>query len=174
VSVPLPSPPPPEPSFAALVAAHQAGVWRYLRFLGADPITADDLTQDTFVAVWGKPLVRFGHAGACAYLRRTARNLWLKSRARRAAPAVDSATAELAYEWFRRDDGGEATLAALRACLEVLTPAARRALDLRYVERLERTAIALRLELSEDGVKSLLQRSYARLRACIERRLRHA
>ena len=27
---------------------HQAGVWRYLRYVGCEPPEADDLTQDTF------------------------------------------------------------------------------------------------------------------------------
>lgn len=36
---------------AGLVRAHQAGVWRYLRFLGCHPDEADDLTQETFLAL---------------------------------------------------------------------------------------------------------------------------
>ena len=38
--------------FEQLVRDHQAMVWRYLRFLGCDPALADELTQDTFVAVY--------------------------------------------------------------------------------------------------------------------------
>jgi len=38
---------------AALVRAHQAGVWRYLRFLGCEPSEADDLVQETFLDVSG-------------------------------------------------------------------------------------------------------------------------
>ena len=36
---------------ASLVQKHQAGVWRYVRFLGADTAEADDLTQETFLAL---------------------------------------------------------------------------------------------------------------------------
>ena len=35
---------------AELVREHQADVWRYLRYLGADGHDADDLTQETFLA----------------------------------------------------------------------------------------------------------------------------
>ena len=40
---------------ADLVRQHQAGVWRYLRFLGCDRPLADDLTQETFLAVLETP-----------------------------------------------------------------------------------------------------------------------
>lgn len=170
MAVPLPVPPADDLSFDGLVARHQANVWRYLRFLGARPVEADELTQDAFVAVLDKPLARFGADGAGAYLRRVARNLWLK---RRPAPShLDLAVAEEAFIWFRHDDDGGATLDALRRCLEVLSAEARRALDLRFAEQRDRRAIGAALGLGEEGVKSLLQRTYARLRACIEERRR--
>ncbi len=37
--------------FAGLVRTHQVGVWRYVRFLGAEAAEADDLTQETFLAL---------------------------------------------------------------------------------------------------------------------------
>ena len=36
---------------AELIERHQRGVWRYLRMLGCDSSTADDLTQETFLQV---------------------------------------------------------------------------------------------------------------------------
>ena len=39
----------------ALVRRHQVGVWRYLRFLGCPPELADDLAQDTFLALMRHP-----------------------------------------------------------------------------------------------------------------------
>ena len=36
--------------FAGVVRTHQAGVWRYVRFLGAEPSEADDGTL--LVAFW--------------------------------------------------------------------------------------------------------------------------
>jgi RNA polymerase sigma-70 factor (ECF subfamily) len=172
VSAPAPNRP-GEPDLAELVDQHQTAIWRYLRFLGCEPGLADDLTQETFLAVIGRPLHRFGPAGARAYLRRVARNLWLKLRATAlAAPAsVDVHTAELAYEWFRREPDEDRVLTALQACLGELPDAARTALGLRFADGLDRGAIAARLALGVEGVKSVLQRAYARLRVCIERRL---
>ena len=165
--------PMPEPPFARLVRTHQAMVWRYLRFLGCDHATASDLTQDTFLAVHGKDVGRFGDDGARAYLRRTAKNAFLRRLEREArAPQVDLEIAESAFEWFRGDADGEHTLAALRQCLRDLSDQARTALELRFGERCDRKAIAARLGIGEEGAKSILQRSYSRLRVCIERRLR--
>ncbi len=64
-------------------------------------------------------------------------------------------------------------LGALRLCLRGLTPASRTALELRYTGGLDRRAIAERMAMTTHGIKSLLQRSYARLRVCMEMRLHH-
>lgn len=158
--------------FEQLVHEHQTSIWRYLRFLGCSRTEADDLTQDSFVAVAQRSLHRFGLHAARAYLRRVARNAFLKLRKeQRASPTVDLAAGEAAFDWFLRDDDGSAVLTALRQCLTALTPEARRALTLRYADQIDRRAIARQLGMSEHGVKSLLQRSYARLRVCIDRRL---
>ena len=46
---------------ASLVRTHQAAVWRYLRYLGADEALADDLTQDTFLKLLAHPPDVRGH-----------------------------------------------------------------------------------------------------------------
>ncbi|MBK8979800.1 MAG: hypothetical protein IPM29_28210 [Planctomycetes bacterium] len=69
------------------------------------------------------------------------------------------------------DDDGRATLAALDACLGQLSSRARHVLHLRFAERADRDTIARRLGVGTLAVKSILSRSYAALRACIERRL---
>ena len=65
------------PEAAALVAfvrAHQAAVWRYLRVLGCEPDDADDLTQDTFVAVLSRSVHDLPSDRARSYVLTTARN----------------------------------------------------------------------------------------------------
>src|SRR4051812_869010 len=62
---------------------HRLGIWRYLRFLGCDDAAADDLTQETFLAVArGAGNVGRGNGEVVrdvpAYLRGIARNLFLK------------------------------------------------------------------------------------------------
>ena len=158
-----------------LVLRHQRGVWRYLRFLGAAPALADDLTQEAFLALGRAPVEDRGASAVAAWLRVTAGNLY---RAQGRAPGgelrlVDAAELERGWVLRAGDDGGEAWLAALDACLETLAPRQRCALELRYRagRGASRDELAAALELSAEGVKTLLRRAKARLRACVERRL---
>lgn len=157
-----------------LVARHQESVWRYLVFLGCTPETADDLCQETFLALLRRSEDLADVERLASYLRRIARNLYLKheNRKHREPAAADLIAAAGAVDAFEGDDRGRGYIEALRSCLSALPEHARVALGLRYGEGLSRDAIAARLVLSPDGVKSLLARAKARLRACIERRRR--
>ena len=44
---------------AQLIREHQAGVWRYLRVLGCSRELAEDLTQETFLAVLEQILLEY-------------------------------------------------------------------------------------------------------------------
>ncbi|HVA51673.1 MAG TPA: sigma-70 family RNA polymerase sigma factor [Pirellulales bacterium] len=155
---------------ARLVREHQTGVWRYLRVLGCPAAEADDLTQDTFLAVLTKPFQDYNRQATAAYLRQVARNLFLSGR-RRAVATTELDEAEAAWlRWAAKDDGQE-LMDALRACLQKLTDRARQALDLRFGRQASRADIATALELSEDGAKNLLQRAKQQLRECIEKNL---
>jgi RNA polymerase sigma-70 factor (ECF subfamily) len=153
-----------------LVREHQTGVWRYLRVLGCPAPEAEDLTQETFLAVLTKPFQDFNRQATAAYLRQVARNLFISSR-RRAVPVAELDEAEAAWlQWAVKDDGQE-LMVALRTCLQALTDRARQALDLRYARQASRTDIAAAVGLSEDGAKNLLQRAKQQLRECVERSL---
>src|SRR5688572_23610575 len=65
-----------------LIEHHQPGVWRYLRALGCEPTLAEDLTQDTFLAVLQKPFQDYNPAATAAYLRRVAYNLFISYQRR--------------------------------------------------------------------------------------------
>lgn len=160
-------------TFERLVVAHQTMVWRYLRFLGCPPADADDLVQDTFVAVLGKALEKLADDEARRYLRKVAKHAWLKRIEREGrAPRVELDVAELAWDWYEREDSGASLRAALDRCLDQLPERSRHALDLKFKERLDRDAIGARLGLGAHAIKSVLARAYARLRTCIEKRLR--
>ena len=62
-------------------------------------------------------------------------------------------------------------LDALRECVEQLDGRCRQAIDLHYRDGLGREAIAERLEMKPDGVKTLLRRTRQLLRECVERKL---
>ncbi len=163
---------PRERAFVDLIRAHQAQVWRYLRFLGCDEAQADDLAQETFLAVWEKPFADRGAAATRSYLRRVAKNLFLMAvRRRRARPAFrDLETADTAWVEHVVDDG-DGYRAALASCLEALSGRARRALELFYADGAGRSRIAEELGLTRDGVKTLMRRARETLRSCIGRRL---
>ncbi|MEZ5963562.1 MAG: sigma-70 family RNA polymerase sigma factor [Planctomycetota bacterium] len=160
----------------ALVQRHGGAVRRHLRFLGAPPPVADDLTQETFLVLLRRPPRDLGEAALGAWLRATARNLFLAAR-RSPRPGLDLGDEDaLDAAWLRLegDDDGAARTAALRACLETLTARERDLLALRYGDEAGRATIAVRLGLSVEGVKAMWRRVKARLRACVERRMGHA
>lgn len=158
---------------AELVRSYQAGVWRYLRFLGADESLADDLTQETFLAVWKRHFVDHTPAATRQYLRTTARNLFLMSlRKRDRQPTLERIeVADEVWQQFAGDDE-EFMLDALRECVEVLTGRARQAIELCYRDDRSRAEIGREMDLSDDGVKSLLRRTRELLRRCIEEKKR--
>jgi RNA polymerase sigma-70 factor, ECF subfamily len=151
-------------------ASLRAALWRYLRVLGADAATADDLAQEAFVVALRRPgFVAESAAATFAFLRTTARHLWLKSRRRQ--PALrDVDEADRIWD-ARCVDQGEAYLAALEHCVGELPVRSRALLAATYAERRGRAASASAFAMTPDGVKSALRRLRAFLHGCIERRL---
>jgi RNA polymerase sigma-70 factor (ECF subfamily) len=158
---------------ADLVHQHQAGIWRYLRYLGCDSALADDLVQETFLEIHRRPIEHRSSVQSVVYLRKVARNqLRMAARKSSRRPVVENL--ELAEEvWARHagDDHLEDYLADLRACLEsAVTERVRAALALSYHDGAKREQIAQQLEMTGDGVKTMLRRARSALRECIERK----
>jgi RNA polymerase sigma factor (sigma-70 family) len=168
-----PQPPAPlaAPAMAAAAAGTAAprdpvlrqarGVFRFLRMLGAPAPVADDLTQEAFVVAWRREKQHLPAAALGAFLRRTARNLWFAHcRRERRQHAVDLASAaERLCETLGDHGPDDAFVAAVQRCVQQLAPRSRQALELVYVDELERDAVARRLDLSPNGLKTLLQRA---------------
>lgn len=157
-----------------LVENHQAGIWRYLRALGCDPTLAEDLAQDTFLAVLQKPFQDYNAAATAAYLRRVAFNLFISNQRRSGKITTVENIEELDVRFaaLAGDDGGEAAIDALRTCLEHLGERARWALEMRFRDDLPRNVIANALEITEHGAKNLMQRAKQQLRTCIENKIK--
>jgi RNA polymerase sigma-70 factor (ECF subfamily) len=171
--------PPPQTAkpldLASLVLRHQAGVWRYVRFLGADTAEADDLTQETFLALARAEFVERDERQTAGYLRVVARNqlLALRRKQNREIGTVELEAADSVWAAAAGPDGSLAGyLDALCDCLSQLEGRARDAIDLFYRECAGREAIAARLEMQPDGVKTLLRRTRQVLRECVERKLK--
>jgi len=159
---------------ARLIHDHQAGVWRYLRALGCEAALADDLTQETFLAVLQRPFQDLGPAAVAAYLRKIAFNLHISHHRRSGKVVAVENLEEIDAAWSRLapEDNGELLLEALRDCLQGLTQRARQALDMRFRDHESREAIAAMLEISEHGAKNLMQRAKRQLRSCVEKKLK--
>jgi RNA polymerase sigma-70 factor (ECF subfamily) len=160
---------------ARLVREHQAGVWRYLRFLGADRTEAADLTQETFLAFARARFAERDEQQTAGYLRTVARNqlLLLRRRERREISTVELEVADTVWAAAAKQDSNlTAYLDALRECVGQLEGRTREAIDLHYREGDSREAIAARLEMTPEGIKTLLRRTRALLRECVERKIK--
>ncbi|QDT69729.1 RNA polymerase sigma factor [Planctomycetes bacterium MalM25] len=165
---------PPPVDLVRLVRERQAEVWRYLRYLGADPPEADDLTQETFLALARSNFVEQSDAQTSGYLRTVARRqlLMLRRTQKRRINTVDLDAADAV--WGQAFDGAnpwDDHVEAARGCVEKLDGRAKRAIDLAYRDSVGREAIAEQLNMKPDGVKTLLRRTRAKLRECIEKTL---
>jgi RNA polymerase sigma-70 factor (ECF subfamily) len=156
-----------------LIQTYQAGVWRYLRALGCEASLADDLTQETFLAVLQRPFQEVNAAATNAYLRKTALNM-LISHQRRSGKVRSVEDIELLDQTWSRwvgEDNGEAVLDHLRDCLTRLTERARLALEMRFRGEQSRSEIAKALEITEHGAKNLMQRAKQQLKECLENKI---
>jgi RNA polymerase sigma-70 factor (ECF subfamily) len=163
-----------------LVRSHQAQIYRYLRYLGAQRDVAEDLTQETFVVAFQKSTQ--GHwsetANPAAWLRGVSRNLFLAHcrRAKSNPVLLDTEYVEQAEAWWAQEFAGSADgsahLSALRLCLQALPQRERQMVELQYGLRKSRAQIAAAHGLTEDGVKTLMRHIRASLALCIQRRLK--
>lgn len=163
----------PGPALGALAERLRPALWRYLRVLGADAATADDLVQEAFVIVLRREHFDASAPGAVfTFLRTAARQLWLRAAAGR---TTERELAEADAVWDARcgrgDDAGDHYVDALRACVERLPPRSQQLLAATYGDRDGRAASGARFGLGKDGVKSALRRLRAFLHRCITQRL---
>lgn len=162
---------PKEFDAATLIAEHQLGVWRYLRAIGCDASLADDLTQETFVAVLKRPFQHFSHPSTAAYLRRVAYHLLVTLRRREDKMAVTDDMDVLDRQWTRwagADASGSEVIDALGDCVARLTQRAKLSLQMRFSDNSTREQIAQALGISQHGVKNLMQRAKMQLKQCLE------
>ena len=157
-----------------LVRRYQATVWRYLRYLGADPTEADDLTQETFFAVAKSSFESRSPDETAAYLRTAARHqlLMARRRDRRRVSTVGLSAADQVWASEVGNGGWDDYLSELNKCWTALGGRARRAIDLFYRDGARRELVARELDMTTDGIKTLLRRTRQLLRACVERNVR--
>jgi len=157
-------------AFSVLVRRHRAAVWRLARALTASEQAAEDVLQETFLAVYRGASGFRGEGSARSWILGTARLKAARTWRRRAGePAAPEPLDELgcAAGW------GDPELAVaaledrdrLHAALWRLAPADREVLVLRDLEQLSGPEVARATGLSEGAVKSRLHRARLRLLA---------
>ncbi len=158
---------------AELVRTHQPSVWRLLRYLGAEGPEADDLTQETFMALARSEFTPQSDGQTASYLRTVAKNqlLMLRRQQRREVNTVSIEAAQTVWAEQIEPHGWDAYADALRHCLEKLEGRARTAIDLSYHDGHSRQQVAEALSMKPEGVKTLLRRTRELLRKCIETRV---
>lgn len=169
------------PDISELVQQHQAGVWWYLRFLGADEATADDLTQDTFIAFMQAAPELDDPAATGGYLRTMARHaLWRAHRLRRlpGMPASQADMEVLATAWERvhppvhEPQDGDGMLAALADCVERLPEQSRQLVRLKYEQESSSAEMAGATGLREGTVRVVLHRALRLLHECVTQKMK--
>lgn len=165
----------PRGQAARIVEEHYRPLWRYLRFLGCSDALAEDLAQETFVAILDRPPVLDEPDALSAYLRSIARNLFLKSlRQARSEPAwADLREAESVWKQVAGDGEWETYLEALKGCIQGLEERDRGFLEGYYGRDSGRKEAAASFGMSEEGLKSLIRRIKDRLKACVKGKLSH-
>lgn len=164
---------PRERDLAAFVNGHLPGLRRWLTALGCDTTSAEDHCQEALLAALHHGVHCWPLPRAWAWLRTTTRNLHLMHlREQQRRPDIDFDEAEESWQRASGDeDGGDAALAALRACLEHTDDRDKDLLERRYTEQQSRDAMAAALGIGTAGIKQALRRARARLRTCMEHRL---
>jgi len=154
-----------------MLATMRPALWRYLRVLGADAATADDLVQEAFVVALRRPAFDASiHGAVFTFLRTTCRQLWLRSH-RRTQDERDVDAAEVLWTERCGDGPGDDYVEALRTCLDRLPARSRALLAATYGDGTDHSATGARFGLGRDGVKSALRRLRSFLHDCITRRL---
>ncbi|HXT58444.1 MAG TPA: RNA polymerase sigma factor [Pirellulales bacterium] len=164
-------------AFAAIVARHQGAVFGYLRARLLQLSDAEDLTQEVFLRCYSAR-ARFDSANLIGpWLIGIARNL-LREYARKRKRRREVAWTELCLEVEERAktecEAPNELISQLSGCLDLLGPAAREAIKLRYGAKLRLSEIGAKLARSEGAAKLLMFRARQALKYCLERRGRGA
>jgi RNA polymerase sigma-70 factor (ECF subfamily) len=154
-----------------LIDRHHAGVYGYLRRLGADGALAEDLTQETYTRAWRRIDSLRGAASLRSWLLTIARNEFLQW-----ARAGRPETTPLERLPVTADDrpGAENQLArderdrAVRRAVGRLEPDLRETVALHYFQELSFKEVGAVLGVPAGTVKSRLNRALRRLRALLE------
>lgn len=159
-------------AFRALFDTYAPRVKSYMLRQGADPATAEELAQETLLAVWRKAALYSDEKGsASTWIFTIARNLRIDRLRREVVwqplpennderPSEDPAPDEEFSERERAE--------RVRAILAELPPEQSEVVKLAFIEGLSHSEIAARLDLPLGTVKSRMRLAYQKVRDALE------
>ncbi len=159
-----------------VVMEHQAVIRSYVARLAPDPVTADDLAQEVFLAAL-RSLDRIDpELGVRAYLLGAARNLvrtaW-RDRLRSRELSGEKLFETLAAHPVPAETA-DRRIGALEDCLKRLPPRMLEVVMRHYRNEERCDEIAARLSTKAGNVRSILTRSRQSLRECLQAKLQEA
>jgi RNA polymerase sigma-70 factor, ECF subfamily len=159
-------------AFRELYQTYGPRVKAYMMRRGADAATAEDLAQETLLAVWRRAGLYAEDKGSIAtWIFAIARNLRI-DRLRREMPWQE--LPESRFEQPSPDTPPDEALSEkerqtrVRAALAQLPPEQQEVVTLSYIDGLSHGEIAARLGLPLGTVKSRMRIAYQRIRAALE------
>jgi RNA polymerase sigma-70 factor (ECF subfamily) len=158
-------------AFEAVFRHFAPRIKSYLLKVGADAATAEEVMQETLVAVWRKA----GHfdpakASASTWIFTIARNLRIDAFRRERRPELDPDDPALTPEGPEAPDArilAEQTAATVNAALESLSSAEQEILRMAYFQDKAQTAISEQMGIPLGTVKSRVRRAFVKLREAL-------
>jgi RNA polymerase sigma-70 factor (ECF subfamily) len=154
-------------AFQLLVSRYLNKIWRVAYNVLFDKQDAEDVTQEVFITVWNKRHEwAEGDAAFSTWLYRVAINRAIDFKRRRRPDHVEidedlPATSDIPNDEVIMQSQFSA---AFRQCVQALPEKQMACLMLFYYEELNVEEICVRLQASEDSVRSLLKRGRANLK----------
>lgn len=159
---------------AQIVRAHQALIRGYVARLAPDPVTADDLAQEVFLAAL-RSLDRVDpERGIRDYLLGIARNLgrlaW-RERLQGKEVSGDALFAAITARTEKETEiGSDRRISALQECLKGLAPKAHEVVLRHYREEQPCDEISAEIGTTPGNIRSILTRARQALRECMRLR----
>jgi RNA polymerase sigma-70 factor (ECF subfamily) len=156
----------------AVVDRHLGRVLILARRMLGNPTEAEDVAQDTFLALWRHAgRWRRGEAQLATWLYKVASNRCLDRLRRRPLVALDEAPEPTTENEAERDHHRRDVSAAVEAALCRLPERQRLAIGLCHYQELGNIEAAALMEISVEALESLLSRGRRALRAELAERL---
>lgn len=163
-------------NFGVLVREHQAGLRAFIRMLGAEAASVDDLAQEVFLVAWRRLADFESGTDFGKWLRGIARHLVANDRRKEARRSrlLPFAVTDLLLHQADHDPAESVDVrrlvSVMQDCVAQLPPRHREILQRRYASSENATDLARELSMRADTLRQMLLRIRVVVKECIERK----